>query len=255
MIHDKIFSRPAHETAAVKNWLSMPNMLWGTAWFVLLALATRTWGQVSSLAVTEKGENSQWPVVYQTDFRHHHEDWKFLDDGWEFRSAENQNWLSLHRKPSDYSPPFRSPLHIALLDHKQVSNFQLDVRALSTHEDYPHRDVVIVFGYQSPSQFYYVHLGKLGDEHCNQIFIVNKSDRRKISLTTSQGTDWDDQWHTVRIERNTDSGQIDVYFDNLQAPVMTAKDKTFLNGQIGLGSFDDTADFSSVTLRGESVDE
>ncbi|MBW8883948.1 MAG: hypothetical protein JF612_04050, partial [Planctomycetia bacterium] len=43
---------------------------------------------------------------------------------------------------------------------------------------------------------------------------------------------------------------IEIYFDDLQKPVMTANDKTFAYGRIGLGTFDDTADWDDITLRG-----
>jgi hypothetical protein len=124
------------------------------------------------------------------------------------------------------------------------------VNVQSTHEDYGHRDVCLFFGYQNPGQFYYVHLGKRADPHANQIFIVNESDRTKISLTTTEGTDWDDEWHHVRITRSVESGEIAVYFDDMENPVMTAKDTTFKWGQVGLGSFDDTGDWDDFTVHG-----
>ena len=45
-------------------------------------------------------------------------------------------------------------------------------------------------------------------------------------------------------------GTIEIYFDDMQKPVMTAKDKTFAWGQIGIGTFDDTSDWDDVVLRG-----
>jgi hypothetical protein len=97
---------------------------------------------------------------------------------------------------------------------------------------------------------YYVHLGKKADDHANQIFIVNGADRKKISLTSTPGTDWDDNWHTVKIVRKPSDGTIEIYFDDMQKPVMTANDKTFAHGRIGVGTFDDTADWDDITLRG-----
>jgi photosystem II stability/assembly factor-like uncharacterized protein len=128
----------------------------------------------------------------------------------------------------------------------------LDVDVLSTHADYNHRDVCLYFGYQSPTQFYYVHLGKKADPHANQIFIVNNKARTKISTKTTSGTDWDDQWHKVRIKRDASSGKIEVYFDDMKQPVMTATDRTFAWGQIGLGSFDDTADWDNLVVDGKA---
>jgi len=123
-------------------------------------------------------------------------------------------------------------------------------RVRSTHSDYGHRDAVVFFGYQDPAHFYYVHLGKQADEHANQIFIVNAADRKKISITSTSGTNWDDNWHTVKIVRKPTDGTIEIYFDDMTKPVMTASDKTFAHGRIGVGTFDDTADWDDIVLKG-----
>ena len=47
-----------------------------------------------------------------------------------------------------------------------------------------------------------------------------------------------------------DSGEIAVYFDDMDRPVMTAIDKTFAWGQVGIGSFDDTGNFDDVRVYG-----
>jgi hypothetical protein len=84
------------------------------------------------------------------------------------------------------------------------------------------------------------------DDHANQIFIVNAAPREKISTRTSPGINWDDAWHHVRVTRDSESGHIDVFFDDLQNPVMSATDKTFQRGRLGVGSFDDTGNFDNV---------
>ncbi len=43
-------------------------------------------------------------------------------------------------------------------------------------------------------------------------------------------------------------GTIEVYFDDMKTPVMTATDKTFAWGRVGLGTFDDTGDWDDVKL-------
>ena len=183
--------------------------------------------------------------LYLDDFETDEERWQMTDpEAWKFENGR----LKLYQKKSNYKPPFRSPRHIALLKEQEFESFQLDVQVLSTHEEYNHRDVCLFFGYQSPSQFYYVHLGKKTDQYANQIFVVNKAARTKISLTTTEGTPWDDQWHKVRIKRNVETGDIQVFFDDMQEPVMTAKDTTFKKGRVGLGSFDDIADFDDLNI-------
>ena len=44
------------------------------------------------------------------------------------------------------------------------------------------------------------------------------------------------------------------YFDNMDEPVMTAKDTSFQWGTIGVGTFDDTANFDNVVLRGSKAE-
>ena len=99
---------------------------------------------------------------------------------------------------SEYKPPYRSPVNIALLEDVVVGDFVLDARLQSTVKDYDHRSMVLVFGYQDPAHFYYVHFGKKTDNHANQIFIVNGAPRMKISTETTPGTAWDDAWHQVQ---------------------------------------------------------
>ncbi|MCA9241257.1 MAG: hypothetical protein KDA37_13700 [Planctomycetales bacterium] len=191
------------------------------------------------------------PVVAADDFEQGAENWELLDPrSWRVAHTAEGRVLSQHRKDSDYKPPHRSPFHVALLRAPIVTDFEYKVRVKSTHEDYGHRDACLFFGFQDEAHFYYVHLGKEMDPHANQVFIVNGADRKKISTKTTKGTPWDDQWHTLRIVRDTQSGSIKVFWDVQREPIMTASDKTFAWGNVGVGSFDDTADFDDVELRG-----
>ena len=200
--------------------------------------------------------DDQPPIVHQTDFENGADEWAPTDDSaWKVKQTDRGRVYSQFKKQSDYEPPHRSPFNISLLQDVAVGDFELTARVLSTHEDYGHRDACLVFGYQDPAHFYYVHLGKKTDDHANQIFIVNDAPRTKISLTTTPGTDWDDKWHNVKIVRNTTTGTIEVFFDDMEKPVMTAKDTTFTWGGIGLGTFDDTSDWDDVVLRGRKKKE
>jgi hypothetical protein len=191
------------------------------------------------------------PVVFQEDFESGAERWHPLDEKqWQIKKTDKGQVYSQHEKKSNYKPPHRSPTNVALLKDVSVGEMELTAKVLSTHADYGHRDAVIVFGYQDPAHFYYVHLGKQADDHANQIFIVNDAARTKISLTSTTGTNWDDKWHTVRVVRQPESGEIAIFFDDMEKPVMTAKDKTFGAGRIGVGTFDDTSDWDDIVIRG-----
>jgi hypothetical protein len=113
----------------------------------------------------------------------------------------------------------------------------------------------VFFGYQDAAHFYYVHMAKKGDDRANQIFIVNGADRAKISTKTTKGTPWDDKWHKIRVIRNVASGAIEIYWDNMDTPIMTATDKTFTWGQVGIGSFDDTGNWDDVQMYAQLYDK
>ncbi|QDU27908.1 hypothetical protein ETAA8_29990 [Anatilimnocola aggregata] len=208
---------------------------------------------LSTSAVTAA---DQLPVVYTEDFEKGADNWQPMDPAqWKVKKTDQGQVFSQHEKKTKYKPPHRSPTNIAILKDVVVGDFELKTKVQSTHVDYGHRDACLVFGYQDPSHFYYVHLGKQGDDRANQIFIVNDSARAKISLTTTPGTNWEERWHDVKVVRKVADGTIEIYFDDMNKPVMTAKDKTFAWGQIGVGTFDDTADYDNLELRGVKVEK
>lgn len=196
---------------------------------------------------------AELPVVLKEDFENGADRWQPFDpQSWKILATPQGNVYSLFAD-SKYQPPYRSPVNVALLKDIVVGDFVLECNLQSTVKDYDHRSLVLVFGYQDPAHFYYVHFGKKTDNHANQIFIVNGAPRLKISTETTPGTKWDDDWHRVKIAHDTSDGTIEVFFDNMKRPVMEAIDETFRWGQIGLGAFDDLGNFDNIVLRGQVV--
>lgn len=190
------------------------------------------------------------PLVFFDDFESGADRWEQSDSrAWKVIDLKGNHVYSQFQK-SDVTTPVRSPFNRALVKDLIVNDFVIDVRLQSTVKDYNHRDLCLFFGYQDPAHLYYVHLGKVTDDHANQVFIVNNEPRKKISTETTPGTPWNDEWHHVRVIRKIDTGAIDVYFDDMQKPVMRAVDKTFIWGQVGVGSFDDTGNFDEVAVYG-----
>ncbi|HMC63346.1 MAG TPA: hypothetical protein VKI65_00250 [Gemmataceae bacterium] len=207
----------------------------------------------TTLAAADGPDATALPLVFQDDFENGADRWQPTDPkAWKIVETKRGKVYSQFQQ-SNYKPPHRSPLNFSLVKDVSVSDFVLEVKVRSTARDYPHRDVCLFFGYQHAAHFYYVHLGKKMDDHANQIFIVNGAPRKKISTKTTPGTNWDDEWHQVKIMRRVSDGTIAVYFDDMKKPVMTAKDKTFEAGQVGVGSFDDTGEWDDFKLRGERV--
>ncbi|MCO6456328.1 MAG: hypothetical protein J5I93_13600 [Pirellulaceae bacterium] len=198
--------------------------------------------------------NTHLPELFSDDFEQGADGWKPTDpQAWKVTDTGSGKVYDQHQKRSQYEPPHRSPYNISLVQDLLVGDFILQTKVRSSHPDYGHRDVCLVFGYQDPAHFYYVHLGKQMDDHANQIFIVDGKPRTKISQRTTPGTNWDDAWHTVLIVRKVQDGTIQVYFDDLTKPVMVAEDRTFLWGQVGVGSFDDTSQWDDVRVWGRVV--
>ena len=156
---------------------------------------------------------------------------------------------------SDYRPPHRSPHSISLLKNLVVGDFELTVDVQNTNvKAGGHRDLCLFWGYQDPSHYYYVHFGAKADPHACQIFIVNDAPRTMITVDQAVGTPWTDGWHRLKVVRNVDNGTIEVFFDAMDKPLMTAHDSTFTWGQIGIGTFDDHGNFDNLVLRGLKVE-
>ena len=191
------------------------------------------------------------PLVAHEDFDKDSSRWQPTDkDAWKVATSGSRSVYSLVKKRSDYEPKVRSPYNYSLLKDVQVSDFVLDVDLKSTHEPYGHQDLCLFFGYQDASHFYYVHIGRKADAHANSIFLVNDEPRVSIAKERTGGTDWSRGWHRARIKRDSKSGLIEVYFDDMQKPIMKTVNKEFPTGQIGIGSFDDTGDFDAIRLWG-----
>jgi hypothetical protein len=58
----------------------------------------------------------------------------------------------------------------------------------------------------------------------------------------------DKDWHKIRVQRDVPSGSIEVFVDADPSPRFSVVDHTFNCGQVGMGSFDETGDFTDVRL-------
>ncbi len=199
----------------------------------------------------------KWPLLLKEDFENGISRWQTSDPKgaasvWKIIEMGLPGNHALRcMGVSKYKPKYRSPFCIALLKDVEVTDFELTAHVQETHFDAgPHRDLCIFWGYQDPNHYYYVHMGSKPDEHACQIFIVNDADRKMITVDQAKGTPWTKHWHDVKVIRRVDDGTMEVYFDDMEKPYMTAKDKTFTWGQVGLGTFDDNGNFDDVVLRG-----
>jgi len=155
------------------------------------------------------------------------------------------------RRPSEYAVLTRGP---------EFSSVQIDAevridRSVQVHN----RDVVVIFGYQSRTKFYYAHLSSANDSYAhNGIFLVNNADRLRI----------DDQWngrvgappaitdalyHRVRVRYCAATGAIAVFMDGATTPLMTATNTALRRGRMAFGSFDDFGRIRNLVVTGTPV--
>jgi hypothetical protein len=182
------------------------------------------------------------------------ESWAPLNSAkWQFPGDE-----VILAEPGEPADGPRRPFEYAILtEGAEWGSFALDAEVRVDVPEPVGRDVVIVLGYQSDTEFYYVHLSE-DDANAihNGIFVVDNADRVRID------DQWNGvssarpaiapgmEWHRVNVRHCADSGEIAVFVDGDVVPLMTATDTTFTSGRVGFGSFDDIGRIRDLTVTG-----
>ena len=170
-------------------------------------------------------------------------------DEWSISRGEEENFALDFSGKNEYVPEFRSPHSITLISNLKLSNFIMEADILQTGREYGHRDMCLFFGFQDPSHYYYAHMASQSDENAHNIFIVNNAPRTNISFISNEGINWEDKkWHKIRLVRNIEEGTIRLFFNDMEEPVMEARDTTFTKGYIGFGSFDDSRRIDNIKI-------
>ncbi len=150
----------------------------------------------------------------------------------------------------------RAPTSRSILKDFDVTSFLFTGRIKCNADPAnEHRDVDVIFHYQDPTHFYYVHFSAVSDELHNIIGLVNGQDRVKINHEPpghSTALMNDLRFHDFKVTCNAETGRIMVYLDDMASPILTATDKTLGHGYVGIGSFDDTGSFDDIKLWGKT---
>ncbi|WP_328994704.1 PQQ-dependent sugar dehydrogenase [Kribbella sp. NBC_01245] len=152
------------------------------------------------------------------------------------------------RRPFEYAVLTKGPV---------VGNVRIDAEVrLDAPVSVANRDVIIVFGHRSDTEFYYAHLSSDNTIYPhNGIFVVNNADRFRLddqwkpaNSIGAKPAITDEAWHRIRVTHCASTGEIAVYVDGRADPLITAVDKTFTSGRTGFGSFDNTGRLRHLTL-------
>src|SRR5689334_13760831 len=86
-------------------------------------------------------------------------------------TADGTPCLELFQDAS-YTPPHRSPKAMAIATSPEAEDFVLEVEAQQTGPEYPHRDLVFVFGWRDAAHFCYAHLASAADANAHHVQLV-----------------------------------------------------------------------------------
>lgn len=220
--------------------------------FLLLSISIGT-----SLILTNCHAQTNFPQGYQLlvdeDFEGDTDlsDFSMTDArAWKIQTEGDNHYLEL-LGGSEYASRVRSPFNIAVLKGMRFGDFVMEVDLLQTGKNYGHRDMCLFFSMKDATNFYYVHMAHTADPHAHNIFLVNDAPRVAIAEKTTGGIDWgDEEWHKVRVVRKVAEGTIQIYFDDMETPIMETTDTHFTYGGIGFGSFDDSGKVDNIKIWG-----
>jgi hypothetical protein len=163
---------------------------------------------------------------------------------------KDSSLTKLVQHPSQ-AEPFRNPLEVTLLESAAMSDCTIE----ATLERGPCKqgtdEVCVLFGYQDPENYYFVHLGNMAGGHVNQLYCIQAGIPRPVPVKFAVNTTWQPQTeHRLRVERTVRDGLIRIYFDDFATPVLEAVDTSLNQGQAGLGTFGTDLKLSNVKIKG-----
>ncbi|HEY3457326.1 MAG TPA: Gfo/Idh/MocA family oxidoreductase [Bryobacteraceae bacterium] len=144
-------------------------------------------------------------------------------------------------------PGPRRPFQFAIADTPPFSKvtIEADARPLK-------RSLIVVFGYRDPAHFNYVHFSTdtaTKQPVHNGVFHVFGGERVRISgLEGPAAFPEINRWHHIRVVWDGTTGNVQGEVDGQPVPSLHAVDMSIHEGKIGLGSFNETADFKNVSI-------
>src|SRR6185312_11123925 len=203
------------------------------SWKVCCILVVGAWSLLASGSLAIFGH--RWTVPDAAD-------WKMTTEG-------GAPVLQLARERGPLPGP-RRPIQFALADTPAFRKVavELDVRPLG-------KSIMIVFAYRDAAHFDYAHLSidpATKEAHHNGIFHVYDGERVRISAEDGPfAFAKSDRWYHARLDWDGGTGAVNVKVGGKEIRALHAVDLSLREGRVGIGSFDETADFKNVRIAGE----
>ncbi len=142
----------------------------------------------------------------------------------------------------------RRPVQFALAEtaeFRQVE-FEVEARKEAFAERQRRTSLMLVYAWQSPDRFNYVHLSvdaALRAPHHNGVFHVFGGERVRISPLEGPPSLREGVWHRIRLTFDGGAGKVRVWVDGETSASLSACDESLRHGRVGLGSFFDYGEF------------
>lgn len=194
----------------------------------LLALAVSSLGAADTLRVFGR----DWAVYSAAD--------------WQIDRTNGSESLRL-AKGREPLPGPRRPFQFALTEVPSYGTLtvEADVKPLG-------KSLMIVFAYRDPAHFDYAHLStdtaSKQPVH-NGVFHVYGGERVRISNERGPAAFPETgRWYHARLIHNARTGAVSVTVDGQPVIAVAAMDLSLGQGRVGIGSFDETAEFKNVRI-------
>jgi hypothetical protein len=208
------------------------------------------------------GQSGNKRPVYSQDFESAKaiQDFLFFEpDLWQITTDSSGNSFLDAKEKGSYQPPYRSPSLIALVDPVNISDFILEADLMQKQVEHDckgencifcmHRDMCVFWAFRDASHYYYAHIARRGDDVAHQVHIVNDAPRTPITVRRNEGVDWGENvWKHVKVVRSVKDTLVQIFFEDMETPVLEARDNTFIEGKIGFGSFDEAGRIDNIRL-------
>ncbi|MEM8710473.1 MAG: hypothetical protein AAGG01_05940 [Planctomycetota bacterium] len=174
--------------------------------------------------------------------------WGVADDGLG-EAVKDAGPCLTFKSSGAYRPRVRSPRSIALLREHDMGggDFAFEVEAMQTGIETPHRDLVLVFGFESPERYFYAHLGMVPDATSSNVFEVNGAPRTRLGEIGERRISWGRGiWRRLRLECTDRTAR--VFLDGSSEPHFEVPLGREPTGLIGFGSFDDAGAFRNLRV-------
>jgi hypothetical protein len=163
---------------------------------------------------------------------------------WEISSESGNDMYSI--STTSYSNDGDKLGEYSILQDRTYGNFTLTLQVMSDEDlsSNSFADYAAIFGWQDSENYYYMVASS--DPRYSELFVVESGTRTSLGQAPSPLIQ-DNVWHILQVTRSGD--QITVEHDG--EVVIEAQDSTYLNGQVGIGSYNDAAHFDDIEVTGD----